>query len=77
MDPLPLACRRESFFGAPEVAPFLASLWLFRSLLRKAFSPVDPRCDVEFLLHLLRMRWFQSRMWTGAEDDLALESDGH
>jgi hypothetical protein len=36
-DPLPLACRRESLFGAPKVALFPATLRLFRSLLRKGF----------------------------------------
>jgi hypothetical protein len=29
-----------------------------------SLSPVDPRCDVEFLLHLSRMRWFRRRMCT-------------
>jgi hypothetical protein len=52
MDPLFLVCRRKSRLGALEVALFLASFRLFRSLLRKAFSLADPRCDVEFPLHL-------------------------
>jgi hypothetical protein len=60
MDPLFLVCRRESRFRALEVVLFLASFWLFWSLLRKAFSSADPRCDVEFPLHLPLMKWFRS-----------------
>jgi hypothetical protein len=49
------------FARSVGVVLFLASLRLSRRLSRKVFSPVDPRCGVEFLLRLSRMRWFRSR----------------
>jgi Ca2+/H+ antiporter len=44
------------FFGALEVALFPVLLRHFRRLLEETYSLADLRCDVEFLLHLLRMR---------------------
>jgi hypothetical protein len=46
------------FFGELEVA----LLRYFRSLLEETSSLADPQCDVEFPLHLLWMRLFQSKI---------------